>query len=935
MRAVPTQRLCLVLLALLYFGQAAGQATEQARQKAALIAYHLEVHPDASVAPRVALALQQFIDEAASAGVAPMILMDPPPLEGWIDRVEALQLARLTPALDWPGGFTADPFSLYLTARFEHLDPAVANQSLNQELAQMLFASNVRGLGSVALQHLEAVALARAPSVWLEALALLGEVPEFQAALMAPLEPLLPLPVSAPLADWLALDLSPQAAVSEEGGGLRQAVTVFDEIARSLIAGSLEPAEATRAIAAARAHLFEQGEAPDSPALSILGLASAAKGLAQGRYVNYLSAIQAFGVALSSRWASEGPAVREPLSELGNTLRQLATTAEPMLQIADLKLAQIHAETLGIIGNLLRADATMPTLKLRQAASIAALQLVSRDFTRYLEQPFREPINAELDICFDQLEPGNEVFPPVPITQEQFLGCTRTLSDWATETAAQAEFAGEAGGPFEPEHLARQLELDDWQRVNYWYAYTSAQYQTECTTTDQQLVNPLEWALAARALVLFADRWPAYSVQPEFRIVLAEVAGVGEALADALRRQIRCPESVLSPIAESLTLYQDQLGQVQSAARGLEAAFREVNLREGADIDLSGASNQETNYRPPELMVEPCRTEGSCGMGDQIEVSRALLGLFPASYLSADQVGLGTLTLCYDNVQWVERRSELPRPAEKRMARFLGKLAFELYGKFDDEIIFARRLTSQTEYEYLFGENSPEVLNNACPRDLIGTKVESELPSRGINLVPRRLSYMTADRTHPSRVFSENWEQGEEWKDWFITGRGVEALFDSDGSAIEGVVYTELQQLKRQLDQNLVSAMLGSADDLAGADANLAEAVTQLDLIKLKLQALTRILATNSVVYKDRFRAILRGDQGLLDRGRVLSLNVDGLAPRQSLAWADQMVTEARATWQQQADLASANPGAEIPLILARTLIELYALENRYSRSDP
>lgn len=929
MRALRVQRLCLALLALVVFADAYGQP--EARRKAALIAYHLETHPDGNVAPRVALALQRFLDEAATDGVAPMILMDPPPLAGWLDRIEALQQARLTPALDWPGGFAEDPLSLYLTAQFDHLRPEVAAASLNLELARMLFASNVRGLGSVALQHLEPVALAYAPDLWLETLAVLEELPEFAEAFLAPLAPLLPLPVKATAEQWAAHESSPAAA--EPDYGLAQAVAVFSGIAKDLSASQLDSRAASQSIARARVALFERNEQANVQALAVLGLAAAANGLSQGRYVNYLTAVQALGAALSAGWAEDSEST-EHFAELANALRRLATTAEPMLQIADLKLAQIHAESLGIIASLLRDNAALPGLRMRQSASMAAVQLLSADFKGYLEQPFRSPFNDELDICFDQLKPRDDTFPPQPITQEQFLGCARSLADWATDTAAESEFAGEAGGPFEPEHQARQLDLDDWQRVNYWYAYTSAQYQTECTASDQRLVNPLEWALAARSLVMFADRWPAYSVQPEFRMVLAEIAGVGEALADALRRQIRCPESMLSPIAESLTLYDDQLSQVQSAARGLEAAFRELNLREGADIDLAGDSRQETNYRPPELMVEPCSSEGSCGMNNQIEVSRALLGLFPASYLAADQVGLGTLTLCYDNIQWVERRSELPRPAEKRMASFLGKLAFELYGKFDDEIIFARRLVSQTEYEYLFGENSPEVLNNACPRDLIGTKVESELPKRGINLVPRRLSYMTADRTHPSRVFAENWEQGEEWKDWFVTGRGVEALFDSDGSSIEGLVFSELQQLKRQLDQTLVSAMLGSPDDLSGAEAELAAAVTQLDLVKLKLQALTGILATNSVVYKDEFRAILRGDQGLLDRGRILSLNVDGLAPRQSLAWAEQMVDEARTVWQQQADLSSANPGAEVPLVLARTLIELYALENRYALGD-
>ena len=148
--------------------------------------------------------------------------------------------------------------------------------------------------------------------------------------------------------------------------------------------------------------------------------------------------------------------------------------------------------------------------------------------------------------------------------------------------------------------------------------------------------------------------------------------------------------------------------------REAELAFRAERLKPGADVVLSGAPDQRTGWRPELLTIEPCDARYVCEMTGELAASPALIGKFPAQYLVADQSGLGEVEICYDNVQWVSRRSERVREDDPHVANYYGRLSFDVIGRFregDEALdVFGFNFISPEEYHYLFAAQDEEVL---------------------------------------------------------------------------------------------------------------------------------------------------------------------------------------------------------------------------------
>ena len=71
-----------------------------------------------------------------------------------------------------------------------------------------------------------------------------------------------------------------------------------------------------------------------------------------------------------------------------------------------------------------------------------------------------------------------------------------------------------------------------------------------------------------------------------------------------------------------------------------------------------------------------------CEMSGQLEATNALIGQFPDPYLLADQTGLGQVEICYQNMQWVNRRAVPVRPDDNHVANYFGRLSFDLVGRY-------------------------------------------------------------------------------------------------------------------------------------------------------------------------------------------------------------------------------------------------------------
>lgn len=525
----------------------------------------------------------------------------------------------------------------------------------------------------------------------------------------------------------------------------------------------------------------------------------------------------------------------------------------------------------------------------------ARLALFAPDLAFYLDQPVREDVRrAVLDCNPDPLLVG-------PLPREMFERCGRSLSRLLDSGLDSEELVGGAQGPFATEFLRRELGLVSWQRASYIDGHLAWLLDAQCQ--PPAWINVLEWSLVADHLVRWIAQRPVFFTGSTWQATLDRLTAQVRQQAQAHAEWIDCITGQGSqrrdPVMRLLARHRDALVEVDRLLVEAGQRFYESVTRAGADIDLDGPADQITAYRPETLVVGPCPEANACGARAELPASRALLGLFPNAFLLADQLGLGSLALCYDEVRWVDRRSTPTRDPASRVADFHGRLSFELVGRFDRngmaETVFRHRLTDQQTRHYLFAADDEDILALDCPQDLIGRSIPSMLPEDHPGMVPNRLTYFASAPTTPESQLLANWDRGAEWRDWFLTGGRVEALETASDDAMRTIVQAELAALSARRERHLTAPLInparaGDADPLALAMAQVADTAALLRRV-LELHY-PRIIRQYSPV-----RSLLMGEAGLITRDRVRYLRDSGVSARLIPRLGLERVEQLQHTW--------------------------------------
>jgi len=386
------------------------------------------------------------------------------------------------------------------------------------------------------------------------------------------------------------------------------------------------------------------------------------------------------------------------------------------------------------------------------ADAVAQLALLIPDMGYYFNTPVRAPVVEEINVCTSIAASRNDDGYPA-ITRSQFDACIENLLRLADEETRMPELAGNFNGPFTSDSLRRELRATPEQRINYGIGYLHNRYSTACPPPATALPNPLEWAVLATTMAWFAEHFPEFFITPENESRLASMRVIGEQLILGLAEQASCfaGADIHDPVYRSMVDYETALRALNTGTVKADADFRTERLRPGADIVLDHDASQPTGYRPDNLAIEPCNLQRVCEMSASLTTTRALIGLFPEEYLLAEQSGMGNIEICYRNMEWVDRRSELVRPDDENVANYFGHLGFDLVGRYIENDrasdLFAFRFTSPEEYHYLFAQASGEVLQDSCPMEWVGTRVITPLRIDRGGIVPDRLTYLAASRT--------------------------------------------------------------------------------------------------------------------------------------------------------------------------------------------
>jgi len=582
-------------------------------------------------------------------------------------------------------------------------------------------------------------------------------------------------------------------------------------------------------------------------------------------------------------WMMDALSIQLALLDV-DELEALAALVATMSEADSTRFTEVDTQlpvVLAQLGDSVSYLATEPPLREAAIAELAdayfRLAFLVPDASFYLDQPVRDRLAEVVNACL----PNPDLVGPLP--RNAFERCSDRLIE-ALEAGLDSQELVGGEGPFAPEFLRREASLLSWQRARYLDGHLDWKLGADCEVPPR--ANSLEWSILAQSLSAWVPQRPVFFQGKRWPLAVGEVINDIESQFRSRRAWLDCLTGQggqrIDPVSRLLILHGRALSELDLALERASSEFMAEQTREGADIDLEASTEQQTTYRPEDLVVQPCGGGTTCGARVALPVSRALLGLFPNTYLLADQLGMGRLKLCYNAVQWADREMRPARPGDDRVANYFGRLSFELVGQFesdsDEEEVFRQRLKAAEPEHYLFAASDPALLDQDCAAGMAGEPVSSNLPEERFGLVPDRLTYFAATPVTPNALLAENWDQGAEWRDWFITGDRTEIITTPRPASLQLRVQEALASMVVRRERSIAERLFSYSenDDLSAA----------FDAVANSRMLLRRVLEINYpllVRHDPTIRALLTGTGALVGREQVRRF-IDSARPLGGLA---------------------------------------------------
>ncbi len=575
------------------------------------------------------------------------------------------------------------------------------------------------------------------------------------------------------------------------------------------------------------------------------------------------------------------------------------------------------------------------------ADAVAQLALLIPDMAYYFNTPVRARIERGVNTCIGLAAKRDDSDGSVLI-RRQFDSCMESLLQMADRETRVAELSGDMNGPFTNDTLRRELGVAPWQRINYAVGYLDDRFTTDCLPPANVLPNPLEWSVLANIMSWFGEHYPEFFDTTENENRISRMRNIGEEIVLAMVEQSECLAASGTGyndlISRIMTDYEIALRQLESGISKAEADFRNQRLRPGADVVLGENASQKTAYRPNDLVIAPCDALAVCEMSGNLSTTRALIGLFPDEYLLAEQAGFGHIEICYRNMEWVQRRSELVRADDENVANYFGHLGFDLVGRYvgykQVSDIFGFRFTGPEEHHYLFAKASEEVLNDSCPVEWVGSRMITPLRVNRGGIVPNRLTYLAAARKLPSRLLQSNWDRGAEWRDWFVTGIGVESLELPAPTEIKTRLNQHLQALYQAQQMDIYNRiLLPNARNSQGDVVSLYDEMSEVSIAKAMLRTQMMLFYPESLINTDSIRMAIVGDAGLLEQRTLRRFREDNVPMTSVNRIARERLYKFREDWSKQPE--AVRQQASMPASLAYALTRINILYRQFFISRP
>jgi len=570
--------------------------------------------------------------------------------------------------------------------------------------------------------------------------------------------------------------------------------------------------------------------------------------------------------------------------------------------------------------NHLSADESPELAGEKLASAYHYLALFVPNLAGYLDQPVRDQMRALQSRCG----------PDRPMEDGVVADCVASIMAVLTEQVDTEELVG-ANGPLSVQFLTRELDLVTWQRARYLDSYVNWMFGAPCSVPDW--FNVVEWNLGVHWLLGLTpepdqtppaiDDWDLSPLTAQYQQWQEQSSAWLECLS-AVDEQ--APDLMLRLVSEQSAKL-DALAELIADAN---QRFHQAQTRPSADIDLNQPLPTSTEYRGTGLRVRPCDASRACGARVELPVNEALLSLVPDGYWLADQLQLGQVDFCYDNVRWIDRQLQPARHNDAGVANFGGRLSFELKASFvnpqqDREWILARRLESDVRQNYFFGRADPANLEMDCPHGLEGRPIESALSEAASGLVPKRLTYFTSIPTSAGAHLLNHWAQGEMWRDAFVDTEKVEVLQSADDLEIREKAQAHIHSLVDRRERSLATR-LSNFEGVESGD-ELTSAMLEIDAMSRLMRRVMELHYSSMVRMDDALRGAVAGQQSLLGREDIRRARDEGVKMAELPSIGQTRIdafTNAWARWPTEI-----RQGGQVPPELQVGLIALQALSHR------
>lgn len=470
----------------------------------------------------------------------------------------------------------------------------------------------------------------------------------------------------------------------------------------------------------------------------------------------------------------------------------------------------------------------------------------------YFSHPLRDDIQENLEVCLN-LSVQQIPEPPEPIALNQFKGCLADFIEWGSVLAKSENLSGDLIQLDNPNSINRALDLPSIQIINNLSMQAAAEVSCQQQLVPQ--VNLVEWLLAAETVAWFHNRWPGLMAAHLENKQLDQLIEAGLQLY-----QFPACVNEANPL---LTQFNNLRGKWERLKQEIVVhvnEFRNTELRPNSDVDLFKSIEQKTNYIPENFVVSPCDPTQSCGALVTLEPSNELLNLFPNHLKLAEQFGLGHLEICYDQVQWENRKTTPTHLDNNKIANFEGQLSIQLNGRFRNESVFTKTLLSEQRHIYLFGENNQQTLDTSCPLPIIGTQINTSLDRGTFGLLPNRLTFLAAQKVDINAVMRNNWT---DWQNQLNSEPNEFNFYNEMNDvkvALNDAFLQRVNELQQQIYRKLITNNLSRTTDSA-----LSKAAFEYTTHRKLLSHMTLGLYPQLYASRSSLQAAISGNNRLVD----------------------------------------------------------------------